>query len=62
MKANVAKLGGVNDTVELRKGVSDATKRIQEEVRWIEECLLGLPDRNSRQTTKILYDFEVNFC
>lgn len=60
LKADVAKLGGAADTVELRKGVSTATGRIQEDARDIKEQLLRLgSDQKNRQTTKILNDFEV---
>jgi len=60
LTAAVAKVGGAADTVELRKGVSTATGRIQEDARDIKEQLLRLgSDQKNRQTTKILNDFEV---
>lgn len=61
LKADVAKLGGgAADTVDLRKSVSTATSKIQDDAKNIKEELLRLGgDQKNRQTTKILNDFEV---
>lgn len=60
LKADVAKLGGGQDTVEHRKTVADAISRIQEDAKDIKERLLNVaPENKNRQTAKILSDFEV---
>ena len=60
LKADVAKVGGSQDTVEHRKSVSDAISKIQDDAQDIKQQLLRVaPDAKNRQTAKILSDFEV---
>ena len=61
LKAEVAKLGGGQDTVEHRKTVSDSISKIQDEAQDIKQQLMQVaPEQKNRQTAKILSDFEVS--
>ena len=60
LKSDVAKLGGAQDTANLRKGVAGAISKIQDDAQDIKAQLLRVPPQHkTRQTTKILSDFEV---
>ncbi len=60
LKAEVAKLGGGQDTIEHRKGVADSISKIQDEAQDIKQRLMQVaPEQKNRQTAKILSDFEV---
>lgn len=60
LKSDVAKLGGAQDTVYLRKSVATAISKIQDEAQDIKAQLLKVPQQHkTRQTAKILSDFEV---
>lgn len=61
LKSDVAKLGGPQDTVDLRKGLAAAIGKIQDDAQDIKEQLLNVkPEHKNRQTTKIISDFEVS--
>ena len=61
LKSDVAKLGGPQDTVELRKSVAAAISKIQDDAQNIKGQLLQVaPEHKNRQTAKILTDFEVS--
>ena len=61
LKSDVAKLGGPQDTVELRKSVAAAIGKIQDDAQSIKGQLLQVaPEHKNRQTAKILTDFEVS--
>lgn len=61
LKGDVAKLGGPSDTVELRKSVSEAMSKTQDDAQEIKQQLMGVaPEKKNRQTAKILSDFEVD--
>ena len=61
LKAEVAKLGGGQDTVEHRKNVSESISKIQDEAQDIKQQLMQVaPEQKNRQTAKILSDFEVS--
>ncbi|EIE21609.1 snare-domain-containing protein [Coccomyxa subellipsoidea C-169] len=59
LRSDVNKLGGPRDTVDLRHKVGSTTVRLQEDAKSIKEALtVAHSEHKSRQTTKILSDFE----
>ena len=58
---DVAKIGGPNDTTDLRKKVQDAIFSIQKDASNIKEELFRVvPDQKNRHTAKVVSDFEVS--
>lgn len=62
LNTDVGKIGGPNDTIDLRKKVQDAIATIQKEASSIKDELFGVvPDQKNRQSAKLVSDFEVKY-
>ena len=61
LSSEVAKIGGQNDTVDLRKKVQDSISAIQKEAASIKDDLMSVvPEQKTRQSAKLVLDFEVS--